>query len=204
MFAVTFQIKLATLSFWRSSKASSHAKNAVQPGACASIDRLGGFERCVRSARKLQISSATNDLGLFLGGVMPVLLEHIDAIGRKRQRDVLFLAFKRTERPHREDYRTLEIRQKILQWFDDQSIAWHECGPYASETTWCSYAREVFIDVPFDPDDLQYQKVQTFLEHTDGTGRFDDVKFYVVTLDFAMRNAHHDEPGFWEKWADNL
>ena len=34
--------------------------------------------------------------------------------------------------------------------------------------------------------------------------RFDDVKFYIVTLEHAMQNAHHDEPGFWERWADNF
>ena len=67
-----------------------------------------------------------------------------------------------------------------------------------------SYAGEVFIDVPFDETNLQYQKVQVFLEYPDGTMRFDGVKFYVVTLEFAMKNAHHDEPGFWEKWAENF
>ncbi|MFL9913987.1 hypothetical protein PQR75_00980 [Paraburkholderia fungorum] len=67
-----------------------------------------------------------------------------------------------------------------------------------------SYAGEVFIDVPFDAVEPQYQKVQAFLEHPDGSMRFDDVKFYVVPLQDAMKNAHHDEPGFWERWAENF
>ncbi|WP_254073716.1 hypothetical protein [Burkholderia sp. S171] len=135
---------------------------------------------------------------------MPVLREYIDAIGRQRQRDVLFLAFMRAERPYREDYKTVEVRTRILQWFDDELIPWQECGPYASETTLRSYAGEIFIDVRFDTDDWQYQKVQAFLEHPNGTGRFEDVRFYAVPLDFAMKNAHHDEPGFWEAWAEKF
>jgi len=46
--------------------------------------------------------------------------------------------------------------------------------------------------------------VQAFLEYPDGTMRFDDVKFYVVPLQDPMKNAHHDEPGFWERWAENF
>jgi hypothetical protein len=34
--------------------------------------------------------------------------------------------------------------------------------------------------------------------------RFDKAKFYVVTLDAAMKNAHDDEPGFWDKWAEDF
>jgi hypothetical protein len=25
-----------------------------------------------------------------------------------------------------------------------------------------------------------------------------------VKLSTAMKNAHHDEPGFWERWAENF
>ncbi|MFM0378479.1 hypothetical protein PQQ72_15840 [Paraburkholderia strydomiana] len=65
-----------------------------------------------------------------------------------------------------------------------------------------SYAGEVFIDAPFDETNPQYQKVLAFLEYPDGTMRFDDVKFYVVPLQDAMKNAHRDEPGFCERWAE--
>ncbi|MGY6255535.1 hypothetical protein ACXIVK_18905 [Paraburkholderia caledonica] len=135
---------------------------------------------------------------------MPALLEHIDAIARNLQRDVLYLAFVRANPPTFQDYEGLESRKRILQWFDDQSVPWRECGPCASEATMRSYAGEVFIDVPFDEGDAQYRKVQAFLEYPDGTMRFDDVKFYVVPLEHAMKNSHHDEPGFWERWAENF
>jgi hypothetical protein len=135
---------------------------------------------------------------------MPQTLEHVDAIARRLKRDALYLDFVKAKRPHREDYRRLESRARIVQWLDSEGIGWCECGPFASETVIGSYAGEIFIDVPFDENDVQYRKVQAFLEYPDGTTRFDDVKFYVVTLQLAMKNAHHDEPGFWDRWADNF
>ncbi|WP_244146630.1 hypothetical protein [Paraburkholderia sp. BCC1876] len=135
---------------------------------------------------------------------MPQLLEYIDAIARKLKRDVLYLEFLRAQRPHRADYRSLETRSRIMQWLDSEGIEWRECGQLASETVMRSYAGEIFINVPFDETDDQYRKVQAFLEYPDCTMRFDDVRFYVVTLEIAMKNAHHDEPGFWERWADNF
>ncbi|WP_249172160.1 hypothetical protein [Burkholderia vietnamiensis] len=135
---------------------------------------------------------------------MPQLIEHIDAIARKLQRDVLYLEFMQAQRPRRADYRGLDSRSGIVQWLDSEGIRWRECGQVASETVVRSYAGEIFIDVPFDETDSQYRKVQAFLEHPDGAMRFDDVRFYVVTLQVAMKNTHHDEPGFWDRWADNF
>lgn len=135
---------------------------------------------------------------------MPQLLEHIDAIARKLKRDVLYLEFLKAQRPHRADYRSLEIRSRIMQWLDNQGIEWCECGQFASETVMRSYAGEIFINVPFDEANDQYRKVQAFLEYPDGSIRFEDVRFYVVSLQLGMKNAHHDEPGFWDRWADNF
>jgi hypothetical protein len=102
------------------------------------------------------------------------------------------------------DYRNLDSRQRITRWLDSEGIGWRECAQVASETVMRSYAGEIFIDVDFDEADDRYRKLQAFLEHPDGTIRFDDVRFYVVSLDLAMKNAHHDEPGFWDRWADNF
>lgn len=135
---------------------------------------------------------------------MPQTLEHIDAIARRLKRDVLYLDFLNAQRPHREDYRRIESRSRIVQWLNSEGISWRECGPFASETVIRSYAGEIFIDVPFDETDAQYRKVQAFLEYPDGATRFDDIRFYIVTLQLALQNAHHDEPGFWDRWADNF
>jgi len=134
---------------------------------------------------------------------MPQLIEHIDAIARQRKRDVLFLRFCTPEDTHF-DYEEMESRKRILQFFERESIPSQQCGDVASENSMSSYAGQIFIDVPFDESDPLYQKVQAFIEHPDGTVRFSDVNFYVVGLEYAMKNAHHDEPGFWEKWAENF
>lgn len=135
---------------------------------------------------------------------MPTLIEHIDAIARKLKRDVLYLEFPKAQRPRHADYRSLDSRQRIIQWLDSQGIGWRECAQFASETVIRSYAGEIFIDVAFDEADGRYRKLQAFLEYPDGTIRFDDVRFYVVSLELARKNAHHDEPGFWDRWADNF
>jgi hypothetical protein len=134
---------------------------------------------------------------------MPQLIEHIDAIARQRQRDVLFLRFCTPEDAHF-DYEGMESRKRILQFFERESIPWQQCADVASVNSMSSYAGQIFIDVRFDESDPLYQKVQAFIEHPDGTVRFSDVNFYVVGLEYAMKNAHHDEPGFWEKWAENF
>ncbi|CAB3743598.1 hypothetical protein [Paraburkholderia rhynchosiae] len=66
-----------------------------------------------------------------------------------------------------------------------------------------SYAGEIYIGLPFDEIDARYHKLQAFLDYPDGTARFDDVRLFIVTLQLALDNAHHDETGFWDRWADN-
>jgi hypothetical protein len=117
------------------------------------------------------------DLGITIRGrEKPALLGHIDAIARKLQRDVFYLAFELADVLSFKDYEGLESRKCVLQWFDDESVPWRECRPYASETVTRSYAGEVFIDVPFDEGDAEYWKVQALFAYSDGTMRLDDVQ----------------------------
>ena len=66
------------------------------------------------------------------------------------------------------------------------------------------YLGNIYIDVAFDENDPQYQLVRKYLENPDGTPRNKRVRFYYLPLEHAMKNAHHDEPGFWEKWAETF
>lgn len=34
--------------------------------------------------------------------------------------------------------------------------------------------------------------------------RFENTRSWIVPLGLAMENTHHDEPGFWERWADDF
>lgn len=66
------------------------------------------------------------------------------------------------------------------------------------------YLGNIYIDVPFDESDSKYQLVREYLEKPDGTPRDERVRFYYLPLEIAMKNAHHDEPGFWDKWAETF
>lgn len=135
---------------------------------------------------------------------MPQLIEHIDAIARQKKHDVIFLEFITAERPRFPPHGEIESRKRILEWFDAEAISWRMCGHIANENVMRSYAGQVYIDVPYDLNNPTYQDVRAFLEYPDGTMRFDDVKFWILSLDHAMKNAHHDEPAFWERWAENF
>lgn len=138
---------------------------------------------------------------------MPQLIEHIDAIARKKQRGVLLIKFHPEdmgiamyEYDHRKDRR----RKKVLAWLNKNSIPWVECGPIANENFMINYLGDIYLDIPYDEDDPRYKLVCEYLENPDGTMRDKRVVWYFLSLEIAMGNAHHDEPGFWERWAENF
>ncbi len=150
---------------------------------------------------------------------MPKLIEHIDAIARKKQCAVLFIEFhpekwgdyaNEMEDGECDDswrdyeYRVDQRREKVLAWLDENVISWQECGPVANEQGFRSYLGEIYIDVPYDENNPQYRLVRDYLENPDGTMRDESIRFYCLPLEVAMKNAHHDEPGFWEKWAEKF
>ncbi|MEI7839032.1 MAG: hypothetical protein WCJ11_00855 [Methylococcaceae bacterium] len=145
---------------------------------------------------------------------MPRLIEHIDAIGRKKQRDVLMLEFHPEfkfhignddeEESESYDYRKDKTRAEILENLIKLNIPWVKCATYASTNMMSSYQGQIYIDVPYDENLPIYQILQEYLEFSDGSIRFPSVKFLCLTLECCMQNAHHDELGFWEKWADNF
>lgn len=137
---------------------------------------------------------------------MPQLIEHIDAIARRKQRDVLYLSFFDDDADWRRpgNWRANPTRAQVIDWLDANGVGWCECGEIASETTVRSYGGTLYLDVPFDLADPAYQALAAFLEHPDGTLRLLGMKFWAVSLEAAMRNAHHDEPGFWEAWAERF
>jgi hypothetical protein len=134
---------------------------------------------------------------------MPQIIRHIDAIARAKQRDVLLVIF------HEQlgldtDWENLPIRTALIQWLDAHKIAWESCGEYADPDIMCCYLGQIYIDVPFDDANPDYQKLRDFLEYPDGTMRHQGMKFCYDSLAHAMENAHHDEPGFWENWAETF
>ena len=142
---------------------------------------------------------------------MPMLIKHIDAIAREKQRDVLFLAF-RSQQSAKEnswnlwdyDEAQVPIRNEVCLWLTRHEIPWQPCGDIANENTMTGYLGLIYLDVPYDDNDQLYQIVRDYLEYSDGRPRFETVGFWYLPLEKAMENAHHDEPGFWEKWAETF
>ena len=135
---------------------------------------------------------------------MPQLLPHIDQIAREKQRNVLTVEFHDDESRSNIPYQQNESRETIITWLKANDIPHYPCAHYASETRMVSYRGQIYIDVPHDESDERYQHVTAFLENPDGTMKFPNTWFLGYTLAHCMRNAHHDVPGFWGKWAENF
>ena len=152
---------------------------------------------------------------------MPILLEHIDAIARQKQRGVLYVEFHplaldpdagkdMSERDIMawktmpdSAWQSLPIRQQLISWLDDQGIGWKRCGHYAQLGLMMGHRGQIYIDLPFDTTLPAFQALQAFLENPDGTMRYPKVFFIYCSLENAMDNAAHDAPGFWERLAEN-
>ena len=151
---------------------------------------------------------------------MPLIIEYIDAIARQKRRDVLYLVFgARTVREYMHEasaeddadsgifdvlheWERTPNRQMVLDWLDEQGIAWQSCGGFANVNSMPPYMGFVYVDVPYDTALPEYQKLEAFLEQADGSRVFPDVLFCYVPLDMAMNNAEHDDPDFWARWAE--
>jgi hypothetical protein len=134
---------------------------------------------------------------------MPRLLQYVDKIAREKGRDVLFVAFdKKIYRNY--DYEEWACRTQLIDWFENNQIGYIECFGIANENCIESYRGEIYIDVRHDESDPSYIKVKDYLENSDGSSRIPGVIFYLLRLELAMQNKHHDEPDFLDKWVENF
>ena len=144
---------------------------------------------------------------------MPLLIEHIDAIARKKQRDVLLVRFNDPDTKRNDfsgvrmpplNWRVLPIRQTLIEWLDANQIEWDLCGSIANVKSMTGYRGQIYIDLPADPSSPKYQRLVEFLEYPDGTFRFAEAELCCLRLETAMANAAHDEPEFWALKADGF
>lgn len=136
---------------------------------------------------------------------MPLLLQHIDAIAREKKRDVLFLGFGLRDEQH-VDFDDYEpdadpARRDVMAWLVEHQISHQLCANVANVNCMGGWRGEIYLDVPADPQDAQYQTLSDYFETSDGVSRIPCVRLYLLPLALAMKNAHHDEPGFWEEQA---
>ena len=129
---------------------------------------------------------------------MPYLIKHIDQIAREKNRDVLFIVFDRDvfDDGNHDEW---PARKDVISWFESHNIKIQPCGNIASEHGFDSYSGQLYIDVPFDESNPEYTKARDYLENPDGSMRTPGITFCYLPLERAMKNKHHDEPGFWEK-----
>ncbi len=144
---------------------------------------------------------------------MPQLIEHIDAIARQKQRDVLYVWFhggkpsKDGKRPRMEEdfaWAKSPVRKQVTEWLDVNHIVWMPCAGVANTNCMMPYLGQIYIDLPFDKEVPEYQKLESYLENPDGSMRVPGAEFCYWPLERAMENSAHDAPGFWEKWAENF
>ena len=120
-----------------------------------------------------------------------------------KKRDALFVSFP-SDDPDTFFDEHWPCRAELIDWLEAHHIGWMPYDDIANPNVMEPYQGHIYLDVPFNETDPTYQQLAQHLEHADGTGRIDGVRFYVITLDTALQNAEHDKPGFWEDWAANF
>jgi hypothetical protein len=132
-----------------------------------------------------------------------IILDHIDAISRRQECDVLYLEFHPLGAVQGAVYRFEQDagRDNLLHWLDMHHIAWQACGPIARVDRIEPYRGQVYVNVPYDNALPAYRLLRDALENPDGTMKHDWVRFMVMPLDYAMCNAAYDVCNFWENWA---
>ena len=134
---------------------------------------------------------------------MPMLLKHIDKIAREKQRGVLFVSFD-IDPFSDETYEDFAPRKELMAWMEAHDIPFEPCANLASDTITMGYMGELYIDIPMDENDPRYQLLTHHLEHEDGTIKIDGIEYFYLPLEVAMKNAHHDEPGYWERIMEDF
>jgi hypothetical protein len=134
---------------------------------------------------------------------MAMTIEHIDKISRDKKRDVIFINFNKEVYPSYE-YQEYEERNNLIKWLNENNINYSLCGPMASENGWESYRGQLYIDVVIDDNDEQYKLICEHMDGPNGTFKIKGVESWIFPLTVALKNNHHDEPGFWDEWAENF
>lgn len=114
---------------------------------------------------------------------MPQLLQHIDAIAREKNRDVLFLHFEHYQEDGEGDD---PIRSIVLAWLEDHEIEYVPCMGLEQEGFVDTYAGDIYIDLAVDEQDETYRELCEYLEDDEGNMLLDGVLFFVLSLEIAQ------------------
>lgn len=133
---------------------------------------------------------------------MPQVIQHIDAIAREKERDVLFIHFEEFEHGA-----TNSKRQELMTWLEQNEIPYQECMGLEEESVIESYMGDLYIDVPFDIANPLFNKLSEHLEDEEGEMKIDGVLFFTLSYELALeieadRQAEFEE-GFGADDAEN-
>ncbi len=137
---------------------------------------------------------------------MPMIIDSIDYIARQKQRSVLFVTFM----PANEtgcfddeafDWKNCATRKRVIDWLESNKIDYLFCHRFwADGLLEYPYQGQVYLDVPYDQENEQYKKIEDYFENPDGSMKDETVRFCYITLEQAMKNTHHDKPGYGDDW----
>ena len=134
---------------------------------------------------------------------MVVLLNHVDAISRQLGRDVVWVEFNRELRVR--DWTKNNLWTETTDWLKENGFDWSKCFQIANTSILMGrYDGSLILDSVCVEDSTGLKKLDGYFEKPDGTPTVEGRMLWILTLDVALKNAHHDEPGFWEECADNF
>jgi len=102
---------------------------------------------------------------------MPQIIQYIDAIARQKKRAVLYIQFGPEGKwnmfsDNRYDHNDDERRTEVLEWLTRNNIRWEKCGPFVTGGGLVlGYMGDVYLDIPYDEQNEQYQLVREYLEN---------------------------------------
>ncbi|SEL21161.1 hypothetical protein [Acinetobacter sp. DSM 11652] len=121
---------------------------------------------------------------------MRLYAQHIDAIAREIQRDVLFIHFENYTDDQNEEE---SIRDHVIAWLEQHEIEFVPCLGLSGEDEIDSYLGDLYLDIPFDEQNNQYQLVKNYLEDEQGNMKIEHVLFFVLSLEVAEEIAKDQE-----------
>lgn len=134
---------------------------------------------------------------------MVMLVEYLDAIARRKKRDVLYVDFEPALGPcsDRSAWMILPVRMQLIEWFCEQDIELEAAVFVPNDELLITppYRGEFYIDIPYDKDDPKCQLVLQHMETSDGFSKLPGARLCLLEFSVAEKYAYRDLPGFLEK-----
>lgn len=85
------------------------------------------------------------------------------------------------------------FRDYVIAWLEQHEIEFVPCLGLSGEDEIDSYLGDLYLDIPFDQQNNQYQLVKNYLEDEQGNMIIEHVLFFVLSLEVAEEIAKDQE-----------